>query len=262
VTIVVAVKCPEGVVLATDSQGTAQMSPLAYPVKLPVKKIKRLGKSIVYGSTGGSGLAQRVHFELDKQAGKLGSAKGKEQVADIIRPLAIPLMQQARKEWVQLPHTEPDGWGAIFCGWTNNEPWIFEIDPAGTSGFHDVFAATGSGHPLAHAALMAVQHFKVEEKTLEAAEAIAYRTIENVCTASAQGVSMPVQMAVVTKSGYAMLEEGDEDHQHLSDLIDLWKAKEVETLGQFAPATAQDAPPDDTKPEPSIDPGEIDKPAS
>ena len=150
------------------------------------------------------------------------------------------------------PGSQAPQWGAIFCGATNGEVWICEIDPSGPHVYHPVFAATGSGHPLAHAALVAVRHFKIEGQHLEAAKVIAYRAIENVCQASAYGVGLPVQMAVVTENGVLRIEDGDEEHTMISDFIDLWKAKEVELLGALAPASAQPVLPDQGE-EPGLD---------
>jgi proteasome beta subunit len=261
VTVVVAVKCADGVVLATDSQGTTQMVG-GMPMKLPAKKIGRLGKHVVFGGTGSQGAGQRIQAALENQASKLNVGKRQSEIAEIIRRTANPLQKQIRQEWVELPKTEPESWGAIFCGWSSDGPWIFEIDPTGPSQFQDPFAATGSGHPLAHTALVSVAHFNVAQQSLAGAKAIAYRAIENTCLAAAYGVGMPVQLAVVTKDGTEEINTGDPGHTELSDLIDLWKMKEVETLGQLSPAPAQvevlvhDEGSGD-EPEPSIEESEI-----
>ncbi len=259
-TVVVAVKCPDGVVLATDSQAVSHL-PGNIPVKLLTKKVQRLGKHVVYGGTGGQGAGQRIHAALSDQASKLSVTKSAAEIAKIIRETVNPIQQQVRQEWVQLPNTQPESWGAIFCGWSTEGPWIFEIDPAGASQFQEPFAATGSGHPLAHTALMSVAHFEVGKQSLEGIKALAYRAIENTCSSAAFGVGMPVQMAVVTTTGIEEINLGDANHTELSDLIDLWKAKEVETLGGLAPGNGQELEEATSgDPEPSIDEAEIDAP--
>ena len=236
-TVVVAVRCPDGVVLATDSQATSQMIG-GIPMKISAKKIARLGKHVVYGGTGGQGAGQRVHTALQGQAAKMNAAKPQAETAAVIRAAVNPIQQQVRNEWVQIPNSQPEMWGGIFCGWSKEGPWIFEIDLNGASQFHEPFAATGSGHAVAHAALMNVAHFDVAHQSLEGAKAIAYRAIESTCAASAWGVGMPVQLAIVTNDGVQELVDGEETHTELQDLVDLWKAKEVETLGGLAPHAA------------------------
>jgi 20S proteasome alpha/beta subunit len=233
-TVVVAVKCPEGVVLATDSQGTS-MVPGSQPVKSHAKKIERLGKHVVYAGTGAQGAGQRVHAELLPHAAKMNPAKPPSHFSDLIRGLVNPIQQKVKGEWVQLPGTQPDSWGAIFCGWSSEGPWIFEVDAAGGSQFQDPLASTGSGMVLAHTALVSVSHFQVGQQSLEGIKAIAYRAIESTCASAAFGVGMPVQLAIVTEAGVEELNDGDERHTELKELIDLWKAKEIDTLGKLAP---------------------------
>jgi len=176
----------------------------------------------------------------------------------VLRRTVNPIQHQLKQEWVQLPGTEPEAWGGIFCGWAKDGPWIVEIDPGGPSQFQDPFASTGSGYALAHTAMTSVAHFKVGEQSLEGAKAIAYRAIETTCASAAWGVGMPVQMAVVTKDGIEEINDGDVKHTELSELVDLWKAKEVETLGELAPVTADGAGVSaGDEPEPSIDEKEI-----
>jgi 20S proteasome alpha/beta subunit len=258
VTVVVAVKCPTGVVLATDSQATTAMPGGGMPMKMATKKISKLGKHVVYGGTGGVGAGQRIHEALEPHAAKMGAAKPAGDTAALILSIVNPIQQQIRKEWVELPNTQPEAWGGIFCGWSKEGPWIFEIDPSGPSLFQDPFAATGSGHPLAHTALISVAHFDVGEQPLEGVKALVYRAIENTCMSSGYGVELPVQMAIVTEKGIEEVNEGDETHRDLGEFVDLWKAREVETLGALAPnPTAVSAPTEPQPAEPSIDPGEI-----
>lgn len=261
-TVVVAARCAGGVVLATDSQGTTRM-PGGMPMKLPSRKTARLGKHVVYGGTGGQGAGQRIHTALEAHAAKMGANKPAAETAALIRGLVNPIQQQIRNEWVQLPGTEPEVWGGIFCGWGKDGPWIFEIDVSGPSQFQDPFAATGSGHPLAHTALISVAHFDVRNQSLEGVKALVYRAIENTCHASGYGVGLPVQMAVVTEDGTQELNDGDEGHRDLREFVDLWKAQEVDTLGTLAPSPSAVVAPSDAKTdeaELSIDPGEIAEP--
>jgi proteasome beta subunit len=155
VTVIVGVRCADGVILATDSQGTSHF-PGNIPVKLVSKKIEHLGKHLVYGGTGGVGAGQRMHAALIPHAAKMGIGRTATDIADTIRGLVNPAPQQIRSEWVQLPNTSPEEWGAIFCGWAKDRPWILEIAPSGITQFHDPFAAMGSGHPFAHTVLLSV----------------------------------------------------------------------------------------------------------
>jgi len=51
--------------------------------------------------------------------------------------------------------------------------------------------------------------YAIETKSLTAAQAFIYRAIDNTCQASASGVSLPVQMAVVTDESAQRLGTAD-----------------------------------------------------
>jgi hypothetical protein len=146
-----------------------------------------------------------------------------------------PIQHTSFNSWVKVPQTDPEIWAGIFCGWSTDGPFIAECDINGGWQFHDnpPFASAGSGHAFAHLAVSSVLHFDVANQDLERAKAIAYRAIENVCLASAFGVGLPVQLGVVTDEGIKQLDDTELDE--LKELVNLWKAQEVETLGKLAP---------------------------
>jgi hypothetical protein len=63
----------------------------------------------------------------------------------------------------------------------------------------------------------------------------------------------------VTPDGVEELYSGDTGHTEVSDLVDLWKAKEVETLGALAPSAAVADASVAAEPELSLDEAEIDR---
>jgi hypothetical protein len=204
-------------------------------MKLPTKKIERLGRNVVYAGTGGQGVGQLIQAGFASVIPQIDAAVSAADVAACIVSVVNPIQQLVLSRWVQLPGSSPDVWGGIFCGKSGDDFWIYEVDVSGPSQFHQVFTATGSGHAVAHATLMNVMHFDVANQSLEATKAIAYRAIETTCTASAYGVGLPVQLAVISSSGIEEFLEGEENYIELTELVNLWKQLEVETLGKVAP---------------------------
>ncbi len=111
-----------------------------------------------------------------------------------------------------------------------------EVDLNGGWQFHDPFAATGSGYAFAHLALGSIKHYDPPTQPLDAAKAIAYRAIEMTCEVSAFGVGLPVQLGVVLPDGAKLLSPAELDEA--KELVNLWKAKEIDTLGEVAPRAA------------------------
>jgi len=234
-TVVLALRSSEGLVLATDSQGTAQM-PGGIPVRMDTPKIDTVGDSILFAGTGAQGLGQRVKQALENNLTKLNKKLPRAKLGQEIHRLVNPIQKAAHDAFVPIPNAHEEVWGGIFCGIASDGLYLMEIDLNGGWQFHDhpPFAATGSGHAFAHLAISSVMHHDVENQSLLTAELLAYRAIENVCLASAFGVGLPVQMAVITSEGIAV-RSGDELRER-REIVNLWKTREVETLGSLAPS--------------------------
>lgn len=236
-TVVLGLRCKEGLVLASDSQGTGQVSG-GIPVKVHAEKVRKLDDHIVWAGTGAQGCDQRVELALSENLPALARTNPKATIAARIHQLANQVQANSRQAFVQFAgDAQPESWGGIFCGWADDGPWIMEIDLNGGWQFHDLVAATGSGHAFAHLAIGSVHHYDVAGQELEAAKAIAYRAIEMTYNVSAFGVGPPVQMAVVQEDHATVLDP--DKRQEISELVNLWKAKEKDTLGEVAPASAE-----------------------
>lgn len=239
-TVVLALRCADGFVLATDSQGTAQM-PGGIPVRMDTPKIDQAGDWLLFAGTGSQGLGQRVKASLDNHITKLNKKFPRAKIGAEIHGLVSPFQKASEAAYISIPGTSMESWGGIFCGLAADGPYLMEIDLHGAWQFHDQppFASTGSGHAFAHLAISSVLHYDVVTKPLDTAKLLAYRAIENVCLASAWGVSLPVQMGVLTKSGSALL--SSEEIEELKETVNLWKTREVETLGELAPQPSQES---------------------
>lgn len=251
--VAAAMKSAGGVVLGSDSQGTSSTGQMF--MRSNIDKVHVLGSHIAYASVGAHGVAQKVSAALGEVASTLSPQRTRDDLADIIERTVNPVQRRAREQWIEMPNTAPPEWAAIFCGWSRDGAWIFEVGPDGQSEFHDRFTAAGSGGPFAHVALVSVRHYSIETKSLVAAKAVIYRAIENTCQASASGVSLPVQMAVVTDEGAQRLESGE--LRAVEDLVNLLKLKEVETLGELAPDDALDRVVSAADDQPSVSAAEL-----
>lgn len=233
-TVVLGLRCADGLILATDSQGTASM-PGGYPVRIRTPKIHQVGESLLFAGTGSQGIGQRVEAALRNNLTKLNKKQPRAKLGVEIFRIVNPLQKEAEASYVQVPQASMPVWGGIFCGQSSEGPYLLEIDLNGTWQFHDTqpFTATGSGHAFAHLAISSVLHYEVEKQPLQIAQMLAYRAIENVCLASAFGVNVPVQMGVLADDEITILDDGQ--LKALEDSVNLWKRKEVETLGGLAP---------------------------
>jgi len=228
-TVILALKSAEGLVLATDSQATAQM-PGGQAIKMDAVKLVKHGSHILWAGTGAQGCSQRVELMLQENQERIKPDLKTNRIGIGIHSCASAIQQESRNAYIQCtPQAPVEAWGGIFCGLASDGLFIQEVDLNGGWQFHPDYAATGSGYDFALLAASSVKHHNVGRKSLEHAKVLAYRAIEMTCNASAFGVGLPVQMGIVTEEGASIL--GEEEIKNLEETVNLWKKAEVDALG-------------------------------
>jgi 20S proteasome alpha/beta subunit len=228
-TVILALKSAEGLVLATDSQATA-MLPGGAPVKLDAVKIVQHENHLLWAGTGAQGCSQRVNLMLMENAEAVKPELATTRMGKKIHECANVVQQQSAAAAVNIgAQAQVESWGGIFCGRASDGLFIAEIDPGGGWQFHPEYAATGSGYAFALLAAGSVKHHDVAAKSLDHAKVLAWRAIEMTCSASAFGVGLPVQMGVVTDTQVSILSSGE--IKAVEETVNLWKKAEVDALG-------------------------------
>lgn len=228
-TVILALKSAGGLVLATDSQATAQM-PGGQAIKMDAVKLVQHESHVLWAGTGAQGCSQRVELMLRENRERIKPELEMTHLGTGIHTCANTIQKKSRSAYVQYtPQAQVEAWGGIFCGLASDGLFIQEVDLNGGWQFHPEFAATGSGYDFALLAASSVKHHNVGTKSLDHAKVLAYRAIEMTCNASAFGVGLPVQMGVVTEEGASVLDEGE--IKGLEETVNLWKKAEVDALG-------------------------------
>jgi proteasome beta subunit len=229
VTVILALRSAEGLVLATDSQATQQM-PGNAPVKLDAVKLVKHGDHILWAGTGAQGCNQRVDLLLTENREMIESDRTMHSIGSAIHGCGNEVQKASHRSFVPYnPGVQQESWGGIFCGVAADGLFIVEVDANGGWQFHPDVAATGSGYAFAFLAAGSVKHHNVASKSLDHAKALAYRAIEMTCNTAAFGVGLPVQLGVVTEAGAEILSEAE--ITGLKETVNLWKQAEVDALG-------------------------------
>ena len=242
-TLIVALRHQEGLVLASDSQATADTSGQA--TKQETDKLFLLGGVMGWGGSGSEGLVQRLQHDLEKSQHEIrqGFAKhGAEDGANKLFPIVNQIQHQALKELIQPFSREPQALAVLFAGYAHGQPFILEIARNGTRQFHNApYAAIGSGDIFAVHAIRSVAHYDVTSLSQDRALALAYRTVDNAIRTAAYFLGGRVQLLAITQEKAWCLTEGET--RVVEDLVDIWKQKEVEVLGSLSSAPGPPAPP-------------------
>jgi 20S proteasome alpha/beta subunit len=236
--LVLAIRCRGGVVLASDGQATADAA--GQPTRQPVRKVFALGRRLAWGAAGSLGLQQALAEELGRFDPRGGTP---EDVRRRLAEIVIPIQRRALEQWVSHRGAEPPDLACIFCWWQDGRPWILSIPRTGSDHqFHDRHAAIGTGDIFADFAMVSVAHLDTPSLALEEAKMVAFKAIADAIDVAAVFLGPPIQMYVVTEHGAERVPQ-EEVEGALADSVDAWKARQRETLGPLVASGGADHDP-------------------
>lgn len=254
-TIVIALSCSDGVVMASDSQAVE----MAAGVRWNVQKIFQLSNTAVWGGTGESQTISEIDRALQAVRPQIDGG------ADLIQllPIAInPVLRRRYATFIQAPGTQQTSpaTGSLACGYDPRRGgWIVEVDHHCISssyadrGFHAVGSA--AGFALLGSALLA--HFRPAERPLSQGRLIAYRVIDAAIQTSMFGVGGGIQMWYVDTDGVHQVGEGD--LAEIKSLVGGWQDEEGKLLDRVF--GSEPSSPEPTPPPPEADAPEPSSPA-
>src|SRR4051794_40996630 len=110
--LVLAVRCFDGVVLASDGLATSDAA--GQPTSTPIEKLFDLGGRLGWGATGCVGLRQTVEQGLEELDVVAPTA---HHLRKRLAALVIGIQQRALSQWVPHPASQPPELACIFCWW-------------------------------------------------------------------------------------------------------------------------------------------------
>jgi proteasome beta subunit len=232
-TLVLAIRCREGIVLASDGQATCDAA--GQPTREPTRKLFDVDRRVAWGAAGSVGLQQTLADELAQGGVTRGAAPAiRERIASIV----LPIQQRALNDHIPHPGSPLPELACIFCWCDGGGARILSIPRTGSDHqFHEHYAAVGSGDIFAAFAMRAVLHLGTPGLGLEQAKMVAYKAISDAIDVAAIYLGPPIQMYVVTGAGAARVPR-DELDGGLADSVDAWRARQRESLGPLEPPAA------------------------
>lgn len=226
-TLVVAIGCSNGVVLAADSASSDPVS----GTKQIVNKICRLGElPILYAGSGDVGLLQKINDGLSA----FTSQSSMKRIRQQIRRIVIPELKEAQDLHVPYPQQgfdRPPEAVLLFVGIHDKKPWILEIEKDGRDTVYGeelgLFTAIGSGKPWAQAAFS--PHLNTE-RNVELGKVFAYRVVEDSINLAVGFLAKPISLYTITCDGN-VLELSDEERMELETTCGTWRGLEQEAVG-------------------------------
>ena len=245
-TLIVGIKCKDGVVVAADSAATMSDGVVNTLGQQAVTKVQPLGQGGVFAATGSVGMAQTLRDKLGKwcDANLTKLAGGLEAMAGLseqVRQVVVPQLQASAAS-VPLVGRDAAGSTAICKNLVavvvRKQAHLFQFDHAGAPEMATTelpFITLGSGQPIADPFIAFLRRvlWAGREPTVADGRLAAAWTVYHVCKTNPGGVGPPMQMATLRAGddGKPLLEfSGDEEH--LEAVTDAEKALREHVAGK------------------------------
>ena len=230
-TLVIALVCEDGIVMASDGQAT--FPGLGGGTKGPMEnKICSIHNLFLMGSSGETGFIERVQHGLMKAQSNYFVKPPMDLRRNLVKTIN-PLQHEAKAQLVSFPSVlnpeiPPHG-GFLFAGVRDGAPWIIEIDPHGRDGFQDQFgfAAIGSGDQFARAILQ--QYVSAARPTVEEGKIFSWAAVSDAIEIAAYGLGHPISLWEIKKDDPPRkLPKGEVDS--IRDATRVWRELQRESL--------------------------------
>lgn len=234
-TLIIALSCKDGIVMASDGQATSGSS--GGFVRRPISKIKQAGNKVLWGGSGSVGILQKISLvfeglqqdiltksifdpqikqiviqnlfnirknELERHRGLYGIyGHEKEQRETQLADLLIAEFGENgnHKIW----HINPDCWDEL-------------VEEFG-------YGCTGNGDIFAYSSL---KNFNIKELSTNEGALLAYRVIKDAIDVGAFGLGEPIDVWILDRNGTKRLNK--EHMLAIRDTCSLWFEAERETF--------------------------------
>lgn len=228
-TVVLALRCADGVVLAADSQVTDSARGLSYPAQ----KLHPFGATAAWGGSG----ARAVLMELEEDfADGAEAVLASDNVGRAVQERVVPLLRHHYGTFIeQVPGGGSAATPATYvmaAGYARGEPFIVDIDPHGLIGRYEEagFHAIGSGSAMAQQAGALLAHFQMTERDVDHGVLVAVRVLDALRLTS-PSVGGPVDVYRLTPERADELSE--DDIERVRDRVRRWAELEREALDRL-----------------------------
>jgi 20S proteasome alpha/beta subunit len=223
-TLVLALRAQDGVVLASDGQATAAGG---VPTKTSTEKLDVLHGKIAFGCAGEAGLRQRVARKLEESIGAEACSLPFDELRDQLHAAVNDVQKWAEQSFVRRTlMDETPAVEVLFGGFTAGESWVFEISGNGHDQRHLLGEAIGHGRHFAAYAINSAEHYELTTCGLRQVRLLAYRAVNDAIRTDATTLGEPVQIVEVTNEGAERL--STEQVEGVGSSVIGWQQHETE----------------------------------
>jgi proteasome beta subunit len=230
VTVVLAMRCADGLVLAADSQITDSDRGLSYPAR----KLHVLGDHAAWGGSGSRAVLSDLEAMFDANPDAVVEAK---DVGHALQDAVLPVLKRHYATFIPEVPGKPAGGATpatyvLAAGYTDGEPFIVDVDPHGLIGRYEVvgFHAVGSGAAMAQQAGALLAQYRMTERSVDHGVVAAMRTLDALDRTS-PSIGGPMNICRMTPEGAHHLDE--KEIEQARERVRRWTELEQRALDEL-----------------------------
>jgi len=226
VTVVLAVRCEDGLVLASDSQITESDRGMSYLSR----KLHPLGDHAAWGGSGARAVLHDLEVQFTAQADEIVGAR---DVGRALQERVVPVLRYHYDNFIpEIPGETVEGTPSAYvltAGYSHDEPFIIKVDPSGLVGRYEEvgFHAIGSGAPMAQQAGALLGHFRMADRDVDYGVLAVVRVLDALAISQPQ-VGGPLNVSRITPEGARLLE--DDEVADVRRHVERWEDADRTTL--------------------------------
>lgn len=205
-TVVLAVRCADGLVLGADSQITDSDRGLSYPAT----KLHTLGDHAAWGGSGSRAVLNELQATFDTNPASVVDAP---DIAHALQDVVLPVLRRHYETFIPEIPGKPKGGATpatyvLAAGYAGDEPFIIDIDPHGLIGRYEVvgFHAIGSGAAMAQQAGALLAQYRMLERDVDHGVVAVMRVLDALDRTS-PSIGGPMNVCRMTPDGAHHLDE-------------------------------------------------------
>jgi 20S proteasome alpha/beta subunit len=206
-TVVLALRCADGLVLGADSQITDADRGLSYPAR----KLHPLGDRAAWGGSGARAVLSELEGMFDKNPGPVVEAA---DVGQALQERVLPVLRRHYANFIPEVPGQAKGGATpatyvLAAGYTpDDEPFIVDVDPHGLIGRYEEtgFHAVGSGAAMAQQAAALLAQYRMTDRDVDHGVLAVVRVLDALDRTS-PSVGGPMNVCRITREGARDLDE-------------------------------------------------------
>lgn len=230
-TVVLALRCADGIVVASDSQITDPARGVSYPAQ----KLHPLGANAAWGGSGSRAVLYDIEQLLNAEPDAVVEA---QDVGRALQARVLPIFKHHYENFISdVPETKSGATPATFvlaAGYADGKPFIVDIDPHGLIGHHEEtgFQSVGSGAPMAQQAYALLASFQTSRRGVDYGVAAALRVLDAL-DVSSPSVGGPMAICRITPEGAHHL--SPDEVEEVRGQVTRWLDQERRTVDELFP---------------------------